>query len=134
MTLCTHCFIDSATVAMQSARINELEQTNADLIDRLKNEMGEGLIPYGTRGLTPQQVRMLSILLVQERVSNATLFEVAQSDAEDADKLVKVQMHKLKRKLGALGLEVETIWGFGYRIPRENREATLEKLAVAQQV
>jgi DNA-binding response OmpR family regulator len=66
-------------------------------------------------------------LLRNERMSRQAIMAITQSRAEDS-KIVDVWICKLRKKIKPLGLEIKNIWGEGYFIPREQREATRAKL------
>lgn len=135
MTVCKHCFTDSATLAAQAEMIEKLEHEvqelrgNRVVIVAPIPEHANDLVAPGFQKLTRPQARMLSVLLAQERVTWQTLFAVSGSEALQAADLVKVQICHLRKKLAPIGLTIETIWGWGYFIPREQREAAKEKLA-----
>lgn len=72
-------------------------------------------------GLTPQAAAILTALMEREQCSHEALALAlpqgwAQSDERDVDSLAKVNVHKLRRKLLPLAIQIETIWGWGYRI------------------
>ena len=41
-------------------------------------------------------------------------------------KIIDVYVCKLRRKLGAYDIEIETVWGWGYRMPQASREELAE--------
>lgn len=125
MTVCKHCFVDSATLGAQSDKIETLEQEVRRLQLLLKPD------PLGDRpeGFTPKEAKLLSLLLGVERVSRVRAIEVIGTNSQDPYKIVDVYVCKLRKKLSPLGLEIHCIWGWGYMIPREQREAAKEKLA-----
>lgn len=134
MTVCPHCFTDSATLQAQSAMIDKLEHEVADLrgdsiMSVPQPDEANQIVPPGSNGLTLTQTRILSMLLIHERVSWQSLFEASGSQSEDPANLIKVHICKLRKKLQPLGLSIQTIWGWGYSMPREVRDAAKAKLA-----
>lgn len=77
--------------------------------------------------ITPAEASILSLLLTQDVCSKSALYhcyahrkeDVVNSDMPDL-KVIDVYICRLRKKLAPLGLTIETIWGQGYRIPREN--------------
>lgn len=99
------------------------------IVAPLPEHAGDLVVPGTFKGLTRAQARMLSLLLVQERVTWESLYAVSGSEAKEASDIVKVQICKLRQVLKPLGLRIDTIWGWGYAIPREDREACKAKVA-----
>ena len=120
MTVCKHCFIDSATLAAQSERINVLEQEKAELLELL---VGAKEVLPAIAGLSPSEGRILAALMTHERMSREALFHISGSRANDGTKIVDVWICKLRKKIRPLGLDTKNIWGEGYYIPREQKDA-----------
>lgn len=124
MTVCPHCFTDSATLQAQADMIEKLEQQGRDLLELLA---GAEATPRFA-GMTPTEARILTALLRHERLSKEALMAVIQSKAV-SDDIVGVYICRLRKKIAPLGLEIHTVWGDGYFIPREQREDAKAKLA-----
>lgn len=128
MTVCTHCFTDSAIVARQADMIEAREQQIAELKRALVGfDDIRAAIPAGM-SMTLSEARAFSALLTHPRCSNAMLMHAMGSNAED-DKVVSVVICRLRKKLKGLGLEIRTIHGQGYEIPREQRDAAKSQAA-----
>lgn len=118
MTVCPHCFTDSALVGAQSRKITMLEEEKRALIEMIADSKE----PPPIRGMTANEAKILSALLRNERVSRSTIMSITKSRAEDY-KIVDVWICKLRKKIKPLGLEIKNIWGEGYFIPRESKDA-----------
>lgn len=135
MTVCPHCYTDSATLRAQAEMIEALEQelsevrSNRVIVAPIPEHARDLVLPGGASKLTRPQARMLSLLLTQERVTWESLYAVSGSQALKAADLVKVQICHLRQKIAPLGLTIQTIWGWGYQIPREQVAEAKEKLA-----
>jgi two-component system cell cycle response regulator CtrA len=123
MTVCPHCHTDSTTVATQARMITELQEDKRELLELLTDAGMKPPLP----GLSPNEARIFMALLRNERMSRQAIMAITQSRAEDS-KIVDVWICKLRKKIKPLGLEIKNIWGEGYFIPREQREATRAKL------
>ena len=79
---------------------------------------GEPEYPRGWK-LTRQEARFLSVLLTRPGVATREMFYASlyqQRDDTPDPKIIDVLIHYLRRKLAPFGLEIETVWGRGYRI------------------
>ncbi len=124
MTVCPHCFTDSATSATQARLITDLQEDKRTLLELLADAGKKPPI----EGLSPSEARILSALLRNERMSREALMAISQSTAQDM-KIVDVWICKLRKKIKPLGLEILNIWGEGYFIPREMRDEMKAKQA-----
>lgn len=82
-----------------------------------------------TFGLTPAQATMFAVLLKRPEAARTTLhLAIQRTDGDLTDpKIVDVIICKLRKKL-PLGIEVKTIWGRGYYIPRDSKQRALAVL------
>lgn len=82
-------------------------------------------------GLTPCQGRIFAALLKRPSMSRQGLLTVMESnwtnDAAAGLRLVDSQVCKIRKKMRARGIEIETVRDFGYRMPQASK-------AVAQRV
>jgi len=132
MTVCKYCNTDSETLTWQANRIEELEE--ALHLARHQFDGEKGLIKPGTMKLSKTEAAMLSLLMTQDRVSRDALFNVRARRYNDdlnmnAGEIVNVQIYNIRKKLAPLGLTIEAIREYGYRIPREDRERFMAELA-----
>lgn len=118
MTVCPHCYTDSALVGAQSRKITMLEEERRALVEMIADSKE----PPPIKGMTANEAKILSALLRNERVSRSTIMSITKSRAEDY-KIVDVWICKLRKKIKPLGLEIKNIWGEGYFIPREFKDA-----------
>lgn len=84
--------------------------------------------------VTPQQARLFLALLKRREVVRAQLHEASKSrafgpDEEDTDKkIVDVVICKLRKKLKVFGIEIETMWAWGYGLNPEHRQRAIQLL------
>lgn len=113
---CPHC-------AEQAKKLEALQIKVETLQECLRGE--ERFVNDRRRfGLTRQEALLVGALFTRERVSKEGLFIVLYGDYNcDVDiKIVDVLVAKVRPKLKAIGIEIETLWGEGYRISREQRQ------------
>ncbi|MGF6253808.1 helix-turn-helix domain-containing protein [Ensifer sp. LBL] len=79
--------------------------------------------------LTPTEQRVLRCLATRELVSREAIRIAARGfEHEDScEATSQVWVHKLRKKLRQRGVDIQTIWGSGYRI--ENRQQFLRTLS-----
>lgn len=120
-------FHSCAFCRRQAHRVEELEERIRQLTGEL--HATEYVAPHDL-GLSMTQTRMLGLMLRHDRVVSAdTLFEATRNRVtrrtEPDQKLMQVNIHKLREKLKPHGLVIETIFGFGWRLTNESRAALL---------
>lgn len=74
--------------------------------------------------LTPQQVRLVSILARHEYPVHREAIELAlYADGPEPPHfdVIKSQICQIRRKLKPFGITIETRYGFGWRLPPESR-------------
>lgn len=71
-------------------------------------------------GLTTSEARLFAFLTTRELCSKAEIMNALYALRPEADevepKIVDVFVCKLRKKLRPFGVEVETVWGQGYRL------------------
>lgn len=75
--------------------------------------------------LTPKELDLLALLMRNPGRAFARdfLMEVVWGyDAAGSDRTVDTHVLRLRKKLGRMGEQVETVWGIGYRFARSGRE------------
>lgn len=122
--MCNTCPILAARVEEQAEEIRQLkaELAMAPWEPPAALQIGRG-----------QQLAALRLLLARDRVVNFWAIRSAILDggifrcaAEDVtDNHMKVVVSKLRTKLRAHGMNIETVWGEGYRLPPETRQRLL---------
>lgn len=55
-----------------------------------------------------------------------TLYAMRSSGEVPETKIVDVLVCKIRKKLKAIGVDIETVWGWGYRLPLASRETLAE--------
>jgi len=83
--------------------------------------------------LTPQQALLLLVLLKRREVTRKQMHAAIESrrggHKEETDKkIVDVVVCKLRKRLKTFGLEIETVWAWGYVMPTEHRKKALALL------
>lgn len=120
-----------------AARIEGLEAENERLRDRiaqLEDAMGLDFVAPLEWRLTRAETALFGVLLAREfATKEALLAGVARDPTGDAPeiKIVDVFVCKARRKLRPFGIEIETIWGRGYRLTPESKAAARAQLAGA---
>lgn len=101
-----------------------LREENRQLKERLALSISEQLMSHmrAVLGVQPQCVRLLNALMAVPIGRKEHLFEAmspmwAKSDAEM--KGVDVRIYHLRVALRKHGIEIETVWGVGYRLAPE---------------
>lgn len=87
---------------------------------------------YVPPGFTKSEQVILRMLATRHSASKESLFrmlynEVAADDLPDIT-IIDVFVHKVKRKLKPFGINIETLWGQGYKMPQEDKNK-LKQLA-----
>lgn len=106
-----------------------LREQNAELEARVKRLQGLLEPPdclAGFAGLTPAEARIIHVLhrCTDRTVSYEALNEMTHGPLYEAQTdTLKVHMHRIRRKLGPLGIEIYTVHSIGYRMPPESRAA-----------
>lgn len=73
--------------------------------------------------LRPKEAQLASLFVEHERVSSKFAFAALyghQSAPPDTETL-KVHVSYLRKKFGRLDLKIETLWGWGWKMPAEDR-------------
>lgn len=107
----------------ETARIAALEAENERLRDRvefLERNFGvtDFLAPVEWR-LTASETRVFGHLLARDLATKDSLMAAlycAGADDEPDIKIVDVFVCKLRKKIKPFGLEIDTLWGQGYRL------------------
>ncbi len=82
--------------------------------------------------LTMSEARVISLLLTRDVATKEAILHALYSDRPEEPpeiKIVDVFICKARKKLAPFGIEIETVWGRGYRIPR--RADVLEGISTA---
>jgi DNA-binding response OmpR family regulator len=86
-------------------------------------------------GLTPIEIPLATLLVQRERVSSTSAFAVLYGDRQDKPKSTTVKTHvsHLRTKFARLNLKIETVWGWGWRMPPADREKLRSMISRAPQ-
>lgn len=119
------------------ARIEGLEAENGRLRDRiaqLEEAMGLDFIAPLEWRLTRAETALFGVLLAREiATKEALLTGIVRDPTGEAPeiKIVDVFVCKARRKLRPFGIEIETLWGRGYRLSPEVKALARAQLAEA---
>lgn len=121
------------TIATQRVKIEELEET----VRQMRESLAPVVLFPKAWGLTPTQQRVLAAFAKAPNgyLSHEQIFIAADSNAEGADNLVKVQIAKLRRKTEDLGIKIVKRWGIGYELTPESLaflKATIGRISKEQ--
>lgn len=75
-------------------------------------------------GLTGQESRVFGVLVNRELASKEAVMVSLYGDKPDAamEKIVDVYICKIRKKLKPFGIDIQTVWGRGWVLPREIRD------------
>src|SRR5262245_30584003 len=84
-------------------------------------------------GLTPTESRALIALLENKQVSREALHTATSHDGNPVSKIktIDVSICKLRKKLTRHGIEVDTIYGLGFKLAEGARDRIYQQLADA---
>jgi len=99
--------------------ITELQEENRMLLAMLGDADSDLPVP----GLTMTEGKILKALMAHEHMSRDAIYAISGSRADDGGKIVDVYICRLRKKIAPLGLTIKNIWGTGYFIPREFKDA-----------
>lgn len=66
--------------------------------------------------LTPAEMSMVLALVSAPKIANETLHKAISGPAHTEKDIVKVMMHRLRKKLDRYGVHILTNWGSGYEL------------------
>jgi DNA-binding response OmpR family regulator len=79
-------------------------------------------------GLTPTEIEIATVLVLRERVAGEVLIQVIHGDRGKKPKITAVKTHvsHLRKKFAKLDLRIDTVWGWGWKMPAADREKLRE--------
>lgn len=107
-------------------RIDELEARVAELELALAEITGEGREPPWGTALTNFEFRLVNLLAdrspryVRRQSIMAALYPVFEQPDK---KIIDVWVCRARKQMAAIGLGIETVWGEGYRMTRDDAAA-----------
>ena len=110
--------------------MTELERLQ-NRIEELESVLGVGkdevTIYRRAFGLTRDQARILGLLFKRNAtVTRGSIYTVLYGSRPDCDqpedKIIDVQICKMRKQLRAVGVEIKVDWGFGYRMPQADKQ------------
>lgn len=120
----THCPLCAAK--------DDLIQSLEDRVASLEAAMMGEATPPMEYGLTAHEGRLLGMLITREQCTKEQLLAgiySARADDPPEIKIVDVYVCKIRKKLKPFGIEIETLWGVGYRIAPASKARIAEALA-----
>lgn len=122
------------------ARLAAVEAENDDLrhrVGQLEEALGMRLVLPIELGLTGHESALVGFLLTREIATKEALLSTMYGHRPDQDepqiKIIDVFVCKARKKLKRFGLEIETVWGHGYRMSPETKQRIAAMLAAAAQ-
>jgi two-component system response regulator MtrA len=113
-------------LARVKARIRRpaLERSNVKRFGAIAIDLEAKSVTVAERSidLTPAELGILSALAKRagSAITRAALVEAAlDPDREGGERTLDVHVSRLRKKLGAEGARVETVWGIGYRLRKD---------------
>jgi DNA-binding response OmpR family regulator len=110
------CSVCARTLAERDELAERVRQLEELLLDH-------GWVPEAW-GLTASENTLLNVLALRRLASKEALHLALYGNDPDggaAIKIIDVMVHKLRRKLAAQDIQIETVWGMGYRLSDETR-------------
>lgn len=114
-------------------RVEYLEEENRQLREIMGLDEDEGFLVAARAAFqtTKAQGRVLQVLVTGAVVRNEALMLACTPTGEASDNNLKVQLSRLRRKLGPYGLAVKNEWGVGYSMSPEHRVMAADIMASA---
>lgn len=105
-------------------RIQALE----DRVAILEEALGLAYQPSPLCRFTPTERRLVGVLLKTTRASSIRIETALYAHANNPPTTnnVKVHIHRIRKKLAPLSVQICTDWGFGYWIPAEQKARLLD--------
>lgn len=111
--------VDEDYIAKLEARNDELEEQ----VRQLKEILGLTIEVPLVFGLTSHEAQLFGLLLKRDIVTKEMGLTLLYGNRPDGDtpeiKIIDVYICKLRAKIEAFGIKVETVWGRGYRMSAE---------------
>lgn len=129
----------TTTLEIISEKCDLLLAENTDLRERirqLEKVLTGGFDEMPVGGLTKTETIALGVIAAAQAAGASkdrifdTLYAMRSGGEIPEMKIIDVLICKIRKKLAPRGIEIETVWGWGYRMPAESREI-LEKLREA---
>ncbi|HVY12337.1 MAG TPA: helix-turn-helix domain-containing protein [Alphaproteobacteria bacterium] len=118
MTRLDQLISENRQLLEQNARLQKQNENLQVRVDCLEAEFGWKPTPRSPFGLTTTEDIMFAALMKREAISLHGLGTLLLSaDSENPNSTVKVYICQLRKKLRHFSIEIETMWGHGYRIP-----------------
>jgi DNA-binding response OmpR family regulator len=110
----------------------EAEELRETIRQLREDQGGKAELPDWLPPLTRKEQAILGRLKRGSLVTKDQLYEASCiiADHEPEMKIIDVYIHKLRKKLRGTGVDIETIWGQGYRLTAASR-ALLNPTALA---
>lgn len=111
----------------------ELLQEKYALMEKRVGVRCDHVIP----GLTNAEIKIIDILMTRDIVRYESIMtllygdRVADRDIPDIN-ILKVHISKMRPKLEIKGIEIETVWGIGYRLSSESKKRVTDILEGVQ--
>jgi DNA-binding response OmpR family regulator len=109
-----------ARLRQQAGRIAELEEELCQCRQRM---ISLTPLPNWVPRLTGKEEQVLRHLMARESITTSTLEYLLYGNDEPPMHIITIWIFKLRRKLEAHGIVIESIWHVGYRIPPDHRAA-----------
>jgi DNA-binding response OmpR family regulator len=118
---------------------SQLEAENESLRDRisaLEQEIGIADADHCAVRfeLTRSEAVCFGVLLKNRMASDSLLMTALYSHRPDGSafpEILKIFVHKIRKKLRPYGIETRTVWGFGYEMPEASKARARELMRAA---
>lgn len=117
-----------------AARLEAVEAENVMLrekVDQLETLLGWRVAAPLTFGLTPSEAKVFGVLMKRDLATKTLIAGTLYGDRPDGGaeiKIADVFVCKIRAKLKRFGVEIETVWGHGWRLSPATKEAVREMM------
>jgi len=122
-------------MTLRDELVEKLEAENEELrarVARLEETLGMRIETPLQLRLTRQEGRVFGILLKRELVTKIQALDALYGHLPEQDeakiKIIDVFVCHMRRKLKPFAIEIETVWGQGYRMPAASKALAAELL------
>jgi two-component system cell cycle response regulator CtrA len=116
------------------ARLEAIEAENLLLrerVDQLETLLGWRMPAPLAFSLTPSEAKVFGVLMQRDLATKKLILGTLYGDRPDGgaeDKIADVFVCKIRAKLKRFGVEIETVWGTGWRMSPATKELVREMM------
>lgn len=121
--------LNEAILLEQNKRLREENDELRETVRQLRAdvEAADVELPGWLPHLTPRQADILRLLCKRDLVTSETMLAVLYADEDRISNLLSIFVHQLRGKLRPLGIQIENVWGRGYRLTAPSKARLVKK-------